>query len=95
MAANIEQGASEQNWQRLIGLPQILHNISHYYLTIMSLKKGRQKQYYEVEAIRDRRVNKQTGSREYLVKWKDWPEETNTWEPPCNLSFVIDMIQAF
>lgn len=61
----------------------------------MNSKKGRKKQYYEVEGIRDRRVNKETGNKEYFVKWKDWPEDTNTWEPVSNLSLVMDMVRTF
>ena len=39
---------------------------------------------YKVESIRDSRM---TGKRtEYLVKWQDWPEDTNTWEPASHLN---------
>lgn len=41
--------------------------------------------YYEVEAIRDMRLQKNTRGRlvnRYLVKWKGYPESDNTWEPP-------------
>ncbi|XP_077329440.1 histone-lysine N-methyltransferase SUV39H2 [Lithobates pipiens] len=38
---------------------------------------------YEVEYLCDRKMVK--GSEYFLVKWKGWPESTNTWEPAENL----------
>ncbi|XP_057741797.1 chromo domain-containing protein LHP1-like [Arachis stenosperma] len=49
--------------------------------------------YYEVEAIRKRRVRK--GEVHYLVKWLDWPETANTWEPLENLEGVSEIVSAF
>ncbi|XP_054781090.1 chromo domain-containing protein LHP1 [Prosopis cineraria] len=49
--------------------------------------------YFEIEAIRRRRVRK--GQLEYLIKWRDWPETANTWEPPENLQSVPDVVEAF
>lgn len=40
---------------------------------------------YSVEAIRKKRLNKD-GIVEYLIKWQDYPESANTWEPIDNLS---------
>jgi hypothetical protein len=40
---------------------------------------------YEVEAIIDRRLNKDD-HWEYLVKWTGYPEEENSWEPGPNIS---------
>lgn len=48
---------------------------------------------YEVEAIRDCRVVDQR--RQYLVKWKDYPEEESTWEPAKNLKGCQNLIQQF
>ncbi|MED6183911.1 La ribonucleoprotein [Stylosanthes scabra] len=49
--------------------------------------------FYEVEAIRRKRVRK--GEIQYLVKWLDWPETANTWEPLENLEGVAEIVQAF
>ncbi|KAI4356177.1 hypothetical protein L6164_000221 [Bauhinia variegata] len=49
--------------------------------------------FYVVEAIRSKRTRK--GKTQYLIKWLNWPETTNTWEPLENLSEVSDMIDAF
>ncbi|KAL2319340.1 hypothetical protein Fmac_028309 [Flemingia macrophylla] len=49
--------------------------------------------FYEVEAIRRKRVRK--GQLQYYIKWRDWPETANTWEPPENLESVPDVIEAF
>lgn len=40
---------------------------------------------YEVEDVVDRRQNK-AGRWEYLIKWKGYPPEENSWEPTTNLS---------
>ena len=39
---------------------------------------------YEVEAIVGRRNN--GGRVEYLIKWKGYSDEENTWEPESNLN---------
>ncbi|KAI9111164.1 hypothetical protein K1719_017775 [Acacia pycnantha] len=49
--------------------------------------------FYEVEAIRRKRMRK--GQLQYLVKWSNWPESANTWEPLENLNSVPDVIDAF
>ncbi|KAH9302435.1 hypothetical protein KI387_014018, partial [Taxus chinensis] len=50
-------------------------------------------EFYEVEAIHKKRIRK--GKVEYFVKWKGWPESTNTWEPYRNVKTCIDIIQEF
>ncbi|KAH7726919.1 Chromo domain containing protein [Aphelenchoides avenae] len=40
---------------------------------------------FVVEAIRNRRWNAAENRHEYLVKWKSWPEEDNTWETEAYL----------
>ena len=47
---------------------------------------------YEVEKIVDKRMKK--GKPEYYVKWKNWPDEDNTWEPVDNLE-CEDLIAEF
>ncbi|KAI4353860.1 hypothetical protein L6164_002783 [Bauhinia variegata] len=49
--------------------------------------------FFEIEAIRRKRVKK--GQTQYLIKWRDWPETANTWEPLENLSAVSDVIDSF
>ncbi|CAL9006199.1 unnamed protein product [Prunus brigantina] len=49
--------------------------------------------YYEIEAIRRKRVRK--GELQYLIKWRGWPETDNTWEPLDNLHSIADVIEAF
>lgn len=48
---------------------------------------------YEVECIRERRIFK--GKKQYFIKWKDWDEKYNTWEPIENLQTVLGMVNAF
>jgi len=49
---------------------------------------------YEIEQILDMRLNPK-GKTEYLVKWKGWETEDNTWEPTKHLRNCKDMIEAF
>ncbi|GMI78987.1 LIKE HETEROCHROMATIN PROTEIN 1, TERMINAL FLOWER 2 [Hibiscus trionum] len=49
--------------------------------------------FYEIEAIRRKRVRK--GELQYLIKWRGWPETSNTWEPLENLQSCSDVIDAF
>ncbi|XP_027354750.1 chromo domain protein LHP1-like [Abrus precatorius] len=49
--------------------------------------------FYEIETIRRKRVRK--GQLQYLIKWREWPETANTWEPLENLQSVPDLIDAF
>ncbi|KAI3697334.1 hypothetical protein L6452_30280 [Arctium lappa] len=49
--------------------------------------------FYMVEAVRRKRTRK--GKPQYLIKWRGWPEATNTWEPMDNLSSIPDVIEAF
>ena len=48
---------------------------------------------FEVEYILKRRIVK--GKREYLIKWKDYPENESTWEPLSHLKYVNYMIKEF
>lgn len=47
---------------------------------------------YEIEKIVKKRLRK--GKTEYLIKWKDYPEEENTWETEDNI-FAKDMLEEF
>ena len=47
---------------------------------------------YEVEDIVDRRDGAE--GPEYLVKWKDWPNDANTWEPEKHLR-KLDKLAEF
>ncbi|XP_026431946.1 chromo domain-containing protein LHP1-like [Papaver somniferum] len=44
--------------------------------------------FYEIEDVRKKRVRK--GHTEYLIKWRDWPERSNTWEPSENVQEYVD-----
>lgn len=57
-------------------------------------KKMTKKIYYVVETIRSVRVN-QKGKKLYEVKWKDWDDKDNTWEPIENLVTVQDIVDQF
>jgi transposase InsO family protein len=48
---------------------------------------------YEVEAIIDHAV--QGRQHKYLIKWKGYPSEENTWEPISNLKNSQQLLQQF
>lgn len=56
----------------------------------MTWKSG---DYFPVEAIRDKKM--EDGSVKYLVKWTNWSEESNTWEPIANLENVMYLVKEF
>ena len=47
-----------------------------------------------VEAILEQRAGG-AGEIEYLVKWQQWTEEHNTWEPEANLEGCVELLSAF
>lgn len=49
---------------------------------------------YSVEKLVGRRQNPDTGALEYLVKWLDYPDDANTWEPIDHLN-CQDLIDQF
>ena len=47
-------------------------------------------QDFEVEAILDSRLSR--GRREYLIKWKNFDQASNSWEPLKNLTGCQDLV---
>ncbi|KAI3875404.1 hypothetical protein MKW98_000081 [Papaver atlanticum] len=45
-------------------------------------------EFFEIEEVRRKRVHQ--GHVEYLIKWRDWPEKSNTWEPLENVQEFVD-----
>ena len=52
-----------------------------------------EEEQWEVEAIISHRQTR-SGVR-YLIKWKDWPNSENTWEPRTNLRKANDLLNAY
>ena len=48
---------------------------------------------YEAKKVLDSRLYH--GKLQYLVKWKGYPNEENTWEPEVNLEHSPDLIEEF
>ena len=48
---------------------------------------------YEVEYILKKRTVK--GKKEYLIKWKGYPESESTWEPLSHLKYINYMLKEF
>ena len=46
-------------------------------------------EYYEVEKILDYQDSR------YLIKWKDYPDSDNSWEPEQNLEGCKDLVAQF
>ena len=60
----------------------------------VSMKKD---DVYEVENIVAKRINEKSakGEYEYLVEWKGYTSDSNTWEPAKHLTNAADAIAAF
>jgi hypothetical protein len=56
---------------------------------------GEEFEYYNVEKIRNRRFSPKRQKMFYLVKWENYPEEDNSWEPEDNLESVAHLLQRF
>ena len=67
----------------------------------MELDAGEENGEYEVEAIRDSEVyarESESGHLPglyYLVSWKGYPEEENTWEPASVVQYLRKLISSF
>jgi hypothetical protein len=48
---------------------------------------------YEVEQVLDQR--KRGRGIQYLIKWKGYGHEENTWEPASNLSHAKELLDKF
>jgi len=49
---------------------------------------------FVVEKILEKRIGKK-GKTEYLIKWKNYNEEDNTWEPASNIDGYKNIVDAF
>ncbi|KAK0630022.1 hypothetical protein B0T17DRAFT_506527 [Bombardia bombarda] len=63
-------------------------------------KRGRPRadaaETYEVEEIVDSRIDADTMEHMYLIKWKNYGADQNTWEPKTNiLEGAADLLQKF
>uniref|UniRef100_A0A0C9S4Q1 TSA: Wollemia nobilis Ref_Wollemi_Transcript_22730_1875 transcribed RNA sequence n=1 Tax=Wollemia nobilis TaxID=56998 RepID=A0A0C9S4Q1_9CONI len=50
-------------------------------------------EYYEVESIRKKKKRK--GQVYYFVKWRGWPDSSNTWEPYDNVKSCAEILKEF
>lgn len=50
---------------------------------------------YEVEDIVDSAIDADTMEHMYLVKWKNYPDSQNTWEPKKNLKGSLVLVRKF
>ena len=67
---------------------------------VMELDAGNKSEEYKVEAIRDSAVYAKDADGHlpglyYLVAWKGYPEEKNTWEPSLAVMHIRKMINTF
>ena len=64
---------------------------------VIDAQRDYQPEYF-VEEVMDHRVTR-GGKKEFLVKWKDYEEEDNTWEPTYNFlsqdGSVTDQLKAY
>jgi hypothetical protein len=55
---------------------------------------------WEVEAILDHRLSRSRGGEsprvsKFLVRWKNWPPEHDSWEPARNLLHAPDLVREY
>src|SRR5467141_3058137 len=84
----VERKLSNDNYQLTLPPRMRIHPVFHISLLTktnnpVSTKDDDVINEFEVERIQAKRRRK--GITEYLVKWKDYDETSNTWEPVCNL----------
>ena len=63
---------------------------------IGSISDDDEEQEWEVEAIVDHRQDGRNKERQYLIKWKAWPEDHNTWLPAFpNLENSKELLKSY
>jgi hypothetical protein len=54
-----------------------------------------QDEEFDVEVILEKKIDVKEGKFYYLIKWKNYSGESNTWEPLSNLTNCLDLVQEF
>ncbi|KRT79608.1 hypothetical protein AMK59_7461, partial [Oryctes borbonicus] len=57
--------------------------------------EGEKKGEYAVEKIVSKRYNPGKKTHEYLIKWENFPDEQNTWEPVAHLESCRQLVDEF
>jgi chromodomain-containing protein/integrase-like protein len=93
----VQERMENDNYKLTLPPRMRVHPIFH--VSLLSLTKNPESfdeigatDEYEVEQILDKRES--NGTTEYLVKWKDYAHDENTWEPMTNL-YCPDRIQEY
>jgi hypothetical protein len=101
----IKQKISKHNYELDLPPKVKLHPIFHISLLesaqdTIQVKTGNEPdtevdgpEEYIVEAILD--VNKINGKTMYFIKWKNYPDSENTWEPPEHLTGAQRLLKDF
>jgi hypothetical protein len=93
----VEKKMSNDNYQIALPPRMRIHPVFHISLLSktnnpVSTKGVDVVNEYEVERILDKR--RRDGNTEYLIKWKNYNETDNTWEPTANLN-CPDIMEQF
>lgn len=99
--AKNEQDLSSTNKSQLMMMMKN-HNLKQLCICLEDISKNsnykklineKKKSEYEVESIIDRKLK--DNDTWYLIKWKNWSNENNTWEPKKNLINCLDIIDKY
>ncbi|KAG7205164.1 hypothetical protein KM043_018258, partial [Ampulex compressa] len=78
---------------RLKELKIVLEDVKYKEKSQKLKKITGKKELWEVERILEKKEQKDTPI--YLIKWKNWGAEYNTWEPASNLVNCLDLLREF
>jgi hypothetical protein len=96
----IDEVISDTNYK--LSLPSSMRMHPVFHISLLEKAPQNAKTKYEPEVLEElyepeRIIDKRTinGETQYLVKWRNYPDSDNTWEPPKHLKNCRNLIRRF